>query len=117
MRKIALTVSDDVHKSVMAMGKLLHTSVTRMGDEIFTTYGKTEFEKISNDVRFLENVQVQPGYEQEAAAMVDRLRKGMEPFKELAEIYDREDKRRVEAIEAAIEEHLASEKGRKKGGK
>ena len=114
MRKIALTVSDDVHKSVMAMGKLLHTSVTRMGDEIFTTYGKTEFEKISNDVRFLENVQVQPGSEQEAAAMVDRLRKDMEPFKELADIYDREDERRMAYINAAIEKHIEIKGGKKK---
>mgnify|MGYP000955125397 CR=1 FL=1 len=114
MRKIALTVSDEVHQAVMAMGKLLHISVTRMGDEIFTTYGKTEFERISKDLRLLKNVQVEPGYEKEAEAMMERLRKDMEPFKALAEIYDREDERMMAAIEADIEEHIGNKGGKKK---
>jgi len=112
-----LSVGQEVKEAAMKMGKDLGVSVASMGEAILTTFAKTQFERIEKDIRFLENVKVLPGSEQEAEAMMDWLRKEREPFRKLAEIYDREDQRRVEAIEADIEEHLASEKGRKKGGK
>ena len=115
--RVMLSVGQEVKEAAMKMGKDLGVSVARMGEEILTTYAKIEFERISQLIRILEAAEVSTGAERDVAAMMDRIRKEREPFRKLAEIYDREDHRRGAAIDAAIDEHLVSEKGRKKAGK
>ena len=86
--RLAVAVGLEVKKEAMKMAQALGVTISSMGDLIFTTFGKTQFEEFSKHVRILENAEVQPGEEREAALMIDRLKRSREAYRRLAEIYD-----------------------------
>lgn len=115
--RLAVAVSTEVKEEALKMGRGLGVTVSRMGDKILTKFAKTMFEEISSDIRFLENADVAPGSEKEANAMIARLKNDREPFRKLAEIFDENEQVHIDAIEAAIDEHLETDKTKKRGGK
>lgn len=112
MKRVALSVSEEIHKAALGMSEKKGESLSSMGDEILMIFGKSEHERISSTLRLLENAEIHPDSLKEAEEMKRRIRIELEPYKELAELFDKEDQRRMMLIDAALD----SESG-KKGGK
>jgi anion-transporting ArsA/GET3 family ATPase len=114
MKRIAVSVGDDVHKAAMRMAEKMEVSISSLGDQIFMIYGKSEYERVSSTLRLLENAEIHPDSLKEAEEMKKRIRIEMEPFKELAEIFDKEDQRRIQVVDAALDEEFGKKGGKKK---
>lgn len=86
--RLAVAVEIKVKAEAMKMAKALGVTISSMGDLIFTTFGKAQFDEFDKHVRILEKAEIQPGEEREAHVMIERLKRSREAYRRLAEIYD-----------------------------